>query len=244
VQSVSERQVVAARSAQVELVGLGKGRRVPVGGLVVSWPAMRMAIAVVSALCSLTSPDRTRAASLLRMSSAGSRFLSTSNRASRAPIAPYAQGNTAAHRRHQAAAATRPARPLHTMRTAAPARRPPATNPRRMGTVAGGHPQGDHQELHHLTGTGTGSIRPPSHPHTLPPTAARRPTTAPPKVRQSRKFDSPVDGARLLDQPGVLGVAGSGRPDNHHPVSYFDGGRDDGCWCHAAVWRTWCSWAA
>jgi RNA-directed DNA polymerase len=96
-----------------------------------------------------------------------------------------AQGNTAAHRRHQAAATARAARSLRTMRTATPARRPPATNPRRMGTVAGGHPQGDHQEFHHLAGTGTGSIRPPSHPYTLPPTAARH-TISPPRACLSR----------------------------------------------------------
>lgn len=54
-----------------------------------------------------------------------------------------------------------------------------------MGTVAGGDPQGNHQERHHLTGPGTGSIRTPSHPHSLPPPAAWH-TISPPRACLSR----------------------------------------------------------
>jgi hypothetical protein len=53
--------------------------------------------------------------------------------------------------------------------------------------------------LHHLTGTGTGSIRPPSHPHTLPPTAARYNIISPPRACLSRMHGNrarPVPGGR------------------------------------------------
>jgi len=76
---------------------------------------------------------------------------------------------TPAAGQNQAAPAPSTARLLLTLRTTAPARRPPAANPIRMGTVAGGHPQGDDQERYRSAGgRHPGRNRTPSHPRSLP----------------------------------------------------------------------------
>ena len=63
-----------------------------------------------------------------------------------------------------------PARSLSALRGLAPARRRPATNPTRVGAMAGDHPQDDHQDRH-AQGRHVGRDRTPSHTHPLPPPA-------------------------------------------------------------------------
>jgi len=62
------------------------------------------------------------------------------------------QGTTPAHGQGQPAFAVCAALALPNLSGAPAARRPSATKPTRVGTVAGGHPQGDSQELPHRAG--------------------------------------------------------------------------------------------
>jgi len=86
------------------------------------------------------------------------------------------QGTTPAHGSGQPAFAVCAALALPDLSGAPAARRPSATRPTRVGTVAGGHPQGDSQELpHHAGGRHAGREQTPSRPRPMPkPTRRRR----------------------------------------------------------------------
>ena len=87
---------------------------------------------------------------------------------------PAPTRNTPPYRCGHPAAPTVAKRPLPRLRATAPRRRPPAANPTRVGTMAGGHPQGDNQERHrHCGGQHPGRGQTPSPARSLHPALSR-----------------------------------------------------------------------
>src|SRR5665647_2549576 len=110
------------------------------------------------------------------------------------------QGTTPADGQDQPPSAVYSARALSSLSGAPAARRPSATKPTRMGTVAGGHPQSGSQELpHHAEGRHAGRDQTPSHPRPMPTPTRRR-------WHWAQHFCLPVS-PRCLLEPDAVKVA-------------------------------------
>ena len=119
--------------------------------------------------------------------------------------APAASPQPTPAGRDHAAAPASPARPLPALPRAAAARRPRATKPTRVGTVAHGHPQGDPQTRGHRRGAQARRTNA-SQPVSYTPTA----TAAAPAAATGQHFCPPASLQGLLEPVArKAGTAGS-----------------------------------